>query len=76
MNQEFLQKLSRLIQTRRVSWKVQVEDNVLKVATGSVSIEWDIITEICTMFKCNVRDIQSNQNTLIITLVAPADGST
>lgn len=74
MNQEFIQKFVRLVQTRRNSWKVQVEDNVIKIGTGALSVEWEIIEELVSVFKCKVRDIQANNNTIIITLVTAKDG--
>jgi len=74
MNQETIQKFVRLIQTRRNSWKIQVEDNVIKIGTGAISVEWEIIEELVNIFKCKVRDVQANNNTIIITLVTDKDG--
>ena len=75
MNQEFIQRLVRFVQTRRATWKVQVEDNIIKIGTGALSVEWEIIEELTKNFKCIVRDIQANNNTIIITLVTAKDGT-
>ena len=64
-----IQEIIRFISSRRVGWRISLEDNVMKIITGSSSIEWVIFTEVEKKFGVTIRDAICVNNTLFVSLI-------
>ncbi len=64
-----IQEIVRFIASRRVGWRISIEDNVMKIITGSSSVEWSIFTELAEKFPVTIRDAICVNNTLFVSLI-------
>jgi len=62
-----MQDVARYIVSKRPTWQLQSEEEILKINTRMITIEWRIIAEIADKFKIVVRDVASISNTILIT---------
>ena len=66
-----MQDVARFILSKRPTWQMQSEEEILKINTRMITIEWRIIQDIGEKFKIHVRDVSSINNQLFITFTIP-----
>lgn len=66
-----MQDVARFIISKRPTWQLQSEEEILKINTRMITIEWRIIQEVADKFKILVRDVASISNIILITFTVP-----